>query len=398
MASVKIVARTNKKMLNDLYPISIRLSHKRQQTTYIRLKGYSCTLNNWNTELSRFNAKKENYKILNSELNEIEKRIDSTVESLISKNEFSYHRFKEKYLGETEINHLVLIGYKKKISELEQQNRIGTATFYKSSLAAVQAYTNINNFRFDEITYSFLNSFISHEIKRGVKSNSVAVYLKGLRSIHYTYCKINNLTLPSVYSRIGIQSLIKPTRKRSLSTKNLKLLTQYIPKDKHEQLAKDLFLFSFYCRGINLMDITKLTPKNIVNDRIEYTRSKTYGVFSIAITNEIKEILYRQSTEKFLFPIIKSDIPLRKAVKNYTKTINRILNRIAKRLEFPHDLTFLYARHTFAQLCRESGVSIELISKALGHSDLQTTEIYLKSFGNNEIDDISRKILDSLKE
>ena len=398
MAQVQIIIRKNKPLKDGSFPLVIRMAYLHHTSKRIRIKGMSCIENEWNKELSRFTRKKDNYKALNLELAEKERLIDSIVEQLEVSNSFSYQNFKDKYLGVDKVDYSVSNGYKRKIKELTQLNKLGTVAFYESSWASINKYVKNNNLVFDDVTFQFLNKYIHSKLVDGVKSNSIAVYLKGLRAIHMQHCKENNLPLPTVYSRIKIQSLIKPTRKRSLTADQLKQLINYKPKTQHEQLAVDVFMFSFNCRGINLMDIAKLTNKNIIDGRIEYKRSKTSGLFSIAITPQIEAILnkYTNTPNSALLPIIKnSSISFRENVKNYNKTLNKILRRIAKEVNI-QDLTLYFSRHTYAQLSREAGIGIELISQALGHADLKTTEIYLKSFDNSDLDNITDTILTKL--
>ena len=56
-------------------------------------------------------------------------------------------------------------------------------------------------------------------------------------------------------------------------------------------------------------------------------------------------------------------------------------------------ITFHVARHTFATVLKRSGVNIAIISESLGHSDLSTTQIYLDSFENSQIDAAMQNLL-----
>ncbi len=49
-------------------------------------------------------------------------------------------------------------------------------------------------------------------------------------------------------------------------------------------------------------------------------------------------------------------------------------------------ITTYWARHSYASLLKQSGQSVELIREMLGHSDIKTTESYLKRF------DLKKKI------
>lgn len=71
---------------------------------------------------------------------------------------------------------------------------------------------------------------------------------------------------------------------------------------------------------------------------------------------------------------------------------NRWLRKIGQRVGIEH-LTTYVARHTFATVLKRSGVNIAIISESLGHSDLSTTQIYLDSFENSQIDAAMQNLL-----
>ena len=51
------------------------------------------------------------------------------------------------------------------------------------------------------------------------------------------------------------------------------------------------------------------------------------------------------------------------------------------------------ARHSFATVLKRSGVNISIISEALGHTNLSTTQYYLDSFENEQIDEAMKNLL-----
>ena len=61
------------------------------------------------------------------------------------------------------------------------------------------------------------------------------------------------------------------------------------------------------------------------------------------------------------------------------------LKELAQELEISDNLTTYVARHSFATILKRSGVDIALISELMGHSDLTTTQIYLDSFDEEQI-------------
>ena len=218
MATVKIILKTNRKLANGNYPVVISIAHLQQATSYISIKALSAKKTQWSKSLSRFKPSKgKNYKTLNSSLENIEQKIDKIVEELSANNNFTYENFKNAYLGKRKINNNVEDAYRARIKSLIQINKIGTAEFYERSLIAVKEFTNSKHFHFEEITYKWLCDFEHSKRLKGNVGNTIAVFLRGLRAIHYEFCRINNLNHPTAYIKFNLHHLLTPTRKRSLS-------------------------------------------------------------------------------------------------------------------------------------------------------------------------------------
>jgi integrase len=56
-------------------------------------------------------------------------------------------------------------------------------------------------------------------------------------------------------------------------------------------------------------------------------------------------------------------------------------------------LTMYCARHSWATMAKDLKISLDVISRAMGHNNLRTTEIYLKSIESNAIDKANSKII-----
>lgn len=401
MAKLKIIARQNTPLSNGNYPIAFRLAHLKQPATHIRIAGMSVSnISEWNMELCRFSSKKKSYKALNKKLTELEEKGESILEFLLLKDRFSYDTFKAKINGKKGVEECVVDAFKTKINELKQskkQSNQGTALFYSDSLQAFKEVIGNKRIVFSDVNYTFLKDFEKKRREKGNSGTTIAIYLRGLRALHYEYCKQSEILQPDCYIRFNINRLIKPTKKRALTKEQLKALISYQPINKYEQRTKDIFLFSFYANGINLMDIAQLKKRSIVNNRIEYTRSKTGGVFSLLITKPVKEIIDRYSNDsEYLFPIVKRGNSVKSDVRMFNSTLNRILKRISKKIGLPYEVSIYWARHSFSQQARESGFSIDIISQLLGHSNTEITKTYLSGFSNSELDSVTDDILKSL--
>lgn len=389
MATVKIILR-KKKLSNGSYPICIRL-YTQGDTYYIRLNGLSCSQSQWNKELSRFRRNKDDYKHLNFVLSETEQRIDLITTRLLIQGQFSYDNFLEMYQDKRKKG-IIVDEFEKRIKELERQNRLGNAIYYRSCKNVVIEFTKSNSTTFDSITHKWINNFKDFQLQKGNKVNTIAAYLKGIRAIVNRYHKENNLPIPSIDYEIKIEE----TRHRALTGEQFKKFLDFVPNNLNQQRTKDIFLFSFYCYGANLIDMAQLTKGNIVNNRIEYKRSKTKRGFSIPICNQLQEILNRYDGSNYLLPILNtSDTPMKYQVNFFNRNLNRTLNKIGK-LIGADNLTFYYARYTFASTLRDSGTSIDIISQLLGHSNVIITKTYLAKFNNSVLDNVTQNIFSSV--
>ena len=120
----------------------------------------------------------------------------------------------------------------------------------------------------------------------------------------------------------------------------------------------------------------------------------------LGLSNAALRIIERYSSDShgYLFPILnveihKTALQKQNRIHKILSKVNSNLKLIAIQLGLNTNLTTYVARHSFATVLKKSGVNIALISEALGHSDLATTQIYLDSFDNEQIDDAMKNLL-----
>jgi integrase/recombinase XerD len=173
--------------------------------------------------------------------------------------------------------------------------------------------------------------------------------------------------------------------------------------------ARDIWLFGYYCNGINTKDIALLRYKNIDDGFIEMQREKTKNttrsnpkIITIPISEEIVKIIDRwgnkdKSPNNYIFPILKHGLSphrMRELVQGFTSLINDWMKKIAQNLGINKKITTIVYRHSFSTILKRSGVSTEFISEALGHTDLRTTENYLDSFEKETKKKFAKKLTD----
>jgi integrase len=197
-----------------------------------------------------------------------------------------------------------------------------------------------------------------------------------------------------------------PRTKRTKRTKKKALTKESITnfkKTKYEfesQIwhTKNYMMVMFLGRGMNLIDIAKLRVKDIYSGYIFYGRSKTDDSLSVKITVELQEILNyyleEKKSEDFVFPIGNDgSAEMFKKYRSDRRLVNKHLKIIGKDAGIEGKLTTYYLRHSWATIAKFLGFPISLISDALGHQSVATTEGYLKSYVDDTLDEANELVV-----
>ena len=163
-------------------------------------------------------------------------------------------------------------------------------------------------------------------------------------------------------------------------------------------------MFSYYCRGINFIDMAHLQWENIQGGRLLYTRKKTKELFSISLLEPAQALLdyYRSAPvpgqQEYIFPILqaathRTPVQIDNRINKVNHQVNQSLKLIGKQLGIDEKLTTYVARHSYATVLKREGIPIALISELMGHDSEQTTKIYLQGFGDDLLDTASRSVI-----
>lgn len=284
------------------------------------------------------------------------------------------------------------------IEELMASGKVRTAETYEASLNSLRSFRNNQDVALEQINRDFVSEYESYLRKKKQCKNTISFYMRILRA---------------VYNRAVDQELI-PQRNpfRHVFTGNDRTIKRAIPisviKDvkrldlsSHPELAltRDLFLFSFYTRGMSFVDMAFLKKSDIKDGYIVYRRHKTDQQLFVKIENCIMSILrkYNNPKSEYLLPIIRDkDCDVRKQYLRAIRMVNYRLQKISLMLKMPNRLTTYVARHSWASAARSKNIPISVISESLGHDSELTTQIYLASIDTATIDQANRRILNSI--
>lgn len=302
---------------------------------------------------------------------------------------------------QTTVDYSITDFFTQQIQKLKNDNRRGTARNYSKTLKSLKAFMKNTDSTFNIVTEQFVESYNTFLIQRGVVRNTISFYMRIFRSVYNKAVtqKIIEQTFPFKNVYTGVDR----TRKRAVTeTVISQLLSIDLKKSKALQFARDLFIFSFYARGMAFVDIVYLKKSNIQNGYITYVRHKTGQELTIRIETRLQNIInqYEKKDSPYLFPILNTEDE-NKAYSQYEIALNyynRQLKRLSKLLEPNINLSSYTPRHTWATTARNKNVPLSIISAGMGHSSEKTTLIYLTKIDNSIIDEVNKAIIDSIKQ
>lgn len=291
------------------------------------------------------------------------------------------------------------------IAKLRRNGKVRTAETYKATLNSFKTFLACQAFVDGDIMLDSLNSEIMEAYeawhqRRGVALNTISFYTRILRAVYNRAVEggivENRNPFRHVYT--GVEKTVKRALPLAV-IKKIKLLDlSQIPS---LDFARDMFMMSFYLRGMSFIDMAYLKKSDLRNGYVTYRRRKTGQRLTIEWTRDMQLVLdkYPVNESDYLLPIIRtSGINERCAYRNVGYNINHSLKRIPPMLGLDFRLTMYVARHSWASAAKSQGIPVSVISEGMGHGSETTTQIYLASLDTSVVDRANAVILQSLME
>ena len=398
MISTKLQLYKHKTLADGTHPVVIQIIRNGKRKI-ISLK-YTSTRSDWDFRRERFKKTiGEHWENWNMQLDRYELKAKRIVDDLILSGEPVTVERVKKLLFQENTDTCFVDFVTELIERMKKGNEIGNAWVYRNMRNSIKRFGR-KSIHFSDIDSKFLSKYKSWLQSKGLANSTVHLYLRTLRAAFNKAIQEGEVSLqlypfknqfnPNGFSLSGIR--IEPNH-RALSEEELKVLAEMdITKYPHLKDTYYMYWFMFHCRGLNWTDLCLLQRGNFRAGRITYTRKKTGKAYSIKVTPQIRKILDQfDSSTNYIFPVLsqrhKTEAQKKNRIKRISKKVNNDLKEIAIITGIdPDQFTTYSARHSYAMCLRRGGVGTEIISQALGHSDLSTTKHYLESFENDVID------------
>ena len=285
------------------------------------------------------------------------------------------------------------------IESLNAQGRHRTAEAYASALNSFVRFREGKDIAFSDMDSSLLQDYEAYLHRGGVKPNSSSFYMRILRAV-YNKGAAKGLA-PRNHPFGQVYTGVAKTAKRAIPVSAIRQIKEMdLSGNAASDYARDMFLFSFYTRGMSFVDMAHLLKTDLHRGILTYSRKKTGRQLHIRWEQCMQDIIdkYDNPQSPYLLPIVdwRSGTDVRRQYIYAAHSINRCLKKIGEALHLPIPLTMYVSRHTWASAARSRNVPLSVISEGMGHDSEATTRIYLASLDTAAIDDANSLILELL--
>lgn len=282
------------------------------------------------------------------------------------------------------------------ISTLWKHGQYRTSETYTSALNSFREFRNGKDLYFEDMDSDLLLSYEYYLKAKSLSPNTISFYMRRLRAVYNKAVDDGFAENKNPFKKVFTSS--EKTVKRAIPLKYIrKLKDMDLSYSVSKSFARDMFLFSFYTRGMSFVDMAYLQKKDLKGKVLTYRRKKTGQLLSVRWEPCMQEIVDRYSSSDmspYLLAIIDNpDGDTRKQYHNVQSLINRNLKTIGVSINITISLTMYVARHSWASVARNEGIPVSVISEGMGHDSEKTTQIYLASLETQVIDKANRKIL-----
>lgn len=281
------------------------------------------------------------------------------------------------------------------IARLKQAGRLRTSEAYESALNSFMKFRRGKDIPLGKMNAELMVEYETYLKEHGACMNTVSFYMRILRAVYNR--AVDEGMAKQCFPFKHVYTGVEKTVKRAIPFEVIKELRGMdLSGCRSMEFARDMFMFSFYTRGMSFVDMAFLKKKDLANGVLTYRRRKTGQLLSIKWEKCMQDILdkYCENLSAYLLPIIPNvwkDERLQ--YKNALCLVNKYLKEIGRQLGLAHPLTMYVARHSWASAARDKHIPLAVISEGMGHDSEKTTLIYLSALDTTVIDNANRIVL-----
>ena len=306
------------------------------------------------------------------------------------------------------------------ITDLESSGRYSTAHVYRCALNAALSYGGIA-VQLEEITPGWLADYQAYLLAHQLLWNTISTYMRMLRAVYnravdagivpyiphhfksvFTGRQVNHQrALEGDEMRRILSDEGEPIEDQAENSENTNVENKPDTHSRHNLLwARACLELMLRFHGMPFVDLAHLRKSDLRNGYLMIRRHKTGMPLSIEVGPEAMALLrnyaHPDPNSPYLLDILDGTFTGKQAYKEYQRVL-RILNlrlsQLSRKRGVGHRVSSYSARHTWATVAKRCGIPVEVISEALGHASITTTEGYLKQFDNRTLEKANKVII-----
>lgn len=328
---------------------------------------------------------------VHEELERKKQEVEEVIVRLEARGELSAATIVRQY--ETLYRPVCWLDYMERIIAAKSHERTGaTIRNYQSTLRVFRQFVGQTELTVKAVDKTVIKQFEQYLFARHLSANTVSFYCRILRMVWNRAVADGMVEAqPSPFREVCTR--VGKTRKRAVDEEVIRRLESLQTGNEGLTLARDMFLFCYYARGMTFIDLAYLTEKNIQGNTLYYVRKKTGQLLKVGLLPVMKQLIrkYRREGQPFLFPIFKHGDPSFQDYDSALRLQNKRLGKLGK-LVGCHLSTYV-ARHTWASVAKMKGIADDIISESMGHTSLKTTQIYIASLDHSRLDKANRIVI-----
>ena len=396
--TVNVVCYKSKVLSNNESPLMLRVTKDRKRK-YVSL-GISVNPENWDFSKNQPKAECPNREYIELLIADKLKEYSAKIVELKATNqEFTSTTLVEKVCVNRVTRKTVGDLFREHINSLTASGRKSYALSIKQLYNSLIEFNGHLDIPFAEMDIVWLRRYEAFLRRKGLAENTIGIRFRTLRSIYNVGIEEDAVSAELYpFKKLKVSKLHQETAKRALSKEDIERVLSYKSTNRYMRFPIDIFAFTYYCGGINFVDIAHLTKANIVDGRLIYKRQKTKKLIKIPLQPQAVALIEKYSGDdsQYLFPILsdfhKTDIQQANRIHKVISKVNERLKQIGESLNLPIPLTTYVARHSQATVMKRAGVPTAVIREIMGHSSERVTQIYLDSFDNEQVDNALKSL------
>ena len=283
------------------------------------------------------------------------------------------------------------------VARLQHLGKIRTSEIYAAAAESFMRFRGGRDLLLNEIDSDLMVEYQTYLRQRGLAMNTVSFYNRILRAAYNRAVEkgLAEQRHPFRHVYTGVDKTVK----RAIPLQAIRRIKNLdLSARPSLEFARDMFLFSFYTRGMSFIDMAHLRKQDLRNGILSYRRRKTGQQLFIKWEQCMQEIAGKHAAKGSdrLLAIIRTPDNALRQYRNALRLVNNKLKTISAMAGLQTNLTMYVSRHSWASIARSKHVPLSVISEGMGHDSEATTQIYLASLDNSLIDRANSMILKNL--